>query len=97
MLDEKCLKAAYQNQGYQKRVAGVFNKRIGSRGIVVGDLVLKEIREPARDPRGKFSPKWTRPYIIIKILSGGVRFLTDIDGHELNSPVNMDCLKKYYQ
>ena len=97
LLDETRLKASYHHQGYQKRVARAFNKRIRSRGIVVGDLVLKEIREPARDPRGKFAPKWTGPYIVVKILSGGVVHLTDIDGQELHAPVNLDRLKKYYQ
>ena len=97
MLDEKRLKTTYQSQGYQKRVARAFKKRVMSRGIVEGDLVLKEIREPARDPRGKFSPKWTGPYIVVKISFGGAAFLIDIEGQELNSPVNLDCLKKYYQ
>ena len=97
LLDEARLKSSYHHQGYQKRVARAFNKRIRSRGIVVGDLVLKEIREPARDPRGKFAPKWTGPYIVVKILCRGVVHLTDIDGQELHAPVNLDRLKKYYQ
>ena len=59
--------------------------------------MLKEIREPARDPRGKFAQKWTGPYIVIEILSGGAAILTDMDGQQFNSPVNLDRLKKYYQ
>ena len=55
LLDERRLKAAYHQQGYQKKVAKTFNQRVKPRGIRVEDLVLKEIREPARDPRGKFA------------------------------------------
>lgn len=97
MLDEKWLRTAYKNQGFQKKVTWAFNKRVHSKGIFVADLVLKEIRELVRDPRGKFSPKWTSPYILTKILSGGAAFLTDIYGQELNSPMNLDRLNKYYQ
>ena len=61
LLDEKRLKATYHQQGYQKMVARTFNQRVKPRGIRVEDLVLKEIREPARDPRGKFAQKWTGP------------------------------------
>ena len=57
MLDEKRLKAAYHHQGYQKRNAQTFNQKVKGRGIRVNDIVLKEIREPARDLRGKFGQK----------------------------------------
>ena len=97
LLDKKRLKAAYHQQGYQKRVAKTFNQRIKPRGIRVEDLVLKEIWEPTRDPRGKFAQKWTWPYIVKEILSGGATILADMDGQQFNSPINLDRLKKYYQ
>ena len=53
MLDEKQLKSAYHHQGYQKRIARAFNQKVKGRDIRLNDIVLKEIREPARDPRGK--------------------------------------------
>ena len=73
------MKAAYHQQEYQKRIVKTFNQRVKPRGIRVEDLVLKEIREPARDPRGKFAQKWAGPYIIKEILSGGASILTDMD------------------
>lgn len=54
LFDEHQLKATYHHQGYQKRVAKTFNQKVKPRNIKQGDLVLKEIREPIRDPRGKF-------------------------------------------
>ena len=97
MLDEKRLKAAYHHQGYQKRIARAFNQKVKGRGIRVIDIVLKEIREPARDPRGKFGQKWTGPYIVKEINTGGAAILADLDDQLLHSPVNLDRLKKYYQ
>ena len=44
LLDEKRLAALDHVQGYQRRVARAFNKRVRPRNIEEGDLVLKELR-----------------------------------------------------
>lgn len=54
LFDERRLKALYHVQGYQRRIACAFNKKVKSRNLVGGDMVLKEIRAPVFDPRGKF-------------------------------------------
>ena len=61
LLDEKRLRALYHVQGYQRRVARAFNKHVKDRGLKKGDVVLKEIRAPVFDPRGKFKPSWGGP------------------------------------
>ena len=43
MLDEKKLKALYHIQGYQKRFRKAFDKKVRTRDLKLGDLVLKEI------------------------------------------------------
>ncbi|KAL7197749.1 hypothetical protein ACSBR2_020303 [Camellia fascicularis] len=48
------------------------------------------------DPRGKFIPNWTGPYIIKSIWSGRPVVLMDLDGLEFSQQINMDKLKKYY-
>ena len=76
LLDEKRLQALYQTQGYQRRLARAFNKKVKNRNIKEGDLVLKEIRAPIFDPRGKFKPNWTSPYIIMTIMPGeGIKLM----------------------
>ena len=95
-IDEKRMTALYQIQGYQQKLSRHFNQRIRSRGLQEGNLVLKEIRNPVHDPRGKFKPNWAGPYVIKKILSGGATILADLDGVEFSSPCNMDQLKRYY-
>ena len=54
MLDEKRLKALYHIQGYQSRFRKAFDKKVRTRDLKLGDLVLKEIRAPVYDANGKF-------------------------------------------
>ena len=43
MLDEKSLKSLYHIQGCQRRLRKFFDKKVRSRDLKLGDLVLKEI------------------------------------------------------
>ena len=43
MLDEKRLKVLYHIQGYQRRFRKAFDKKVRTRDLKLGDLVLKEI------------------------------------------------------
>ena len=43
MLDEKILKALYHIQGYQRKIRKTFDKKVRTRDLKLGDLVLKEI------------------------------------------------------
>ena len=60
------------------------------RNLKEGDLVLKALRDETFDPRGKMKPRWFRPFIIKKIMSGGATRITDLDGEEMLRPINMD-------
>jgi hypothetical protein len=40
------------------------------RNLKEGDLVLKELKAPVFDPRGKFKPNWAGPYVIKTLFSG---------------------------
>ena len=61
MLDEKRLKALYHIQGYQRRLRKAFEKKVRTRDLKLGDLVLKEIRAPVKDTNGKFKQNLGRP------------------------------------
>ena len=43
ILDEKRLKALYHIQGYQRTIRKAFDKKVRTRDLKLGDLVLKEI------------------------------------------------------
>jgi hypothetical protein len=96
LFDERRLRALYHVQGYQRRIARAFNKKVKYRNLVEGDMVTKEIRAPVFDVRGKFRPKRSGPFIIKAILSGGAAQLIDLDGNEFSTLVNLDQLKRYY-
>ena len=50
------------------------------------------LRNETFDPRGKMKPRWSRPFIIKKIMSGGVTRITNLDGKKMLCPINMDRL-----
>ena len=45
LIDEKRVRAQYHAQGYQKRIARAFNKKVKPRNLKEGDLVLKMLRD----------------------------------------------------
>ena len=94
-IDEKRARAQYHAQGYQKRIARAFNKKVKPRNLKEGDLVLKVLRDETSDPEGKMKPRWSRPFIIKKIMSGGATRITDLDREEMLRPINRDKLWRY--
>ena len=96
MLDEKRLKALYHIQGYQRRLKKAFDKKVRTRDLKLGDLVLKEIWASIQDTNGKFKQNWADPYFIKQIYSGGAVRLMDLDANPFIEPTNIDQLKKYH-
>ena len=94
-IDEKRARAQYHAQGYQKRIAKAFNKKLKLRNLKEGDLVLKVLKNETFDLRGKMKPMWYEPFIIKKIFFGGATWITDLDGEEMLRPINMDRFQKY--
>ena len=94
-IDEKRARAQYHAQGYQKRIARAFNKKVKPRNLKEGDLVLKVLRDEISDPEGKMKPRWSRPFIIKKIMLGCATRIIDLDGEEMLHPINMDRLQSY--
>jgi len=46
--------------------------------------------------KGKFQPKWVKPYVVETIYSNGTYRLTNPNGDTLITPINGKFLKKYY-
>ena len=59
-----------------------FRKRVKPRKFEKGDLVLRVHRGLISDPRGKFRPSWSGPYVIRELTQEGVAWLTDLDGNQ---------------
>nr|CAN73091.1 hypothetical protein VITISV_041303 [Vitis vinifera] len=96
LSNEKRLRAIDHIQAYQRKMACAFRKRVKPKPLQKGDLVLRILRGLIGDPRGKFRPSWSGPYVIRELTSEGVAWLTDLDGNQFSEPTNVDQLKKYY-
>ena len=90
------MRAADHVQAYQRKMTLAFRKRVKLRKFKKGNLVLKVLRGLISDPRGKFKPTWSGPYVIRDLTQEGAAWLTDLDGNQFMKPVNVDQLKKFY-
>ena len=77
-------------------MAGVFRKRVKPRPLHKVNLVLRIVRGLVGDPRGKFRPSWSGPYVIRELTPKRAAWLTDLDGNQFLESTNVDQLKKYY-
>ena len=66
------------------------------RNLKEGDSILKVLRDETFDPRGKMKSRWSRLFIIKKIMSGGIVRIIDLYREEMLRPINMDKLQKYH-
>ena len=63
-MDERRLRAADHVQAYQRKMTCAFRKWVKPKPLQKGDLVLRILRGLIRDPREKFKPSWSGPYVI---------------------------------
>ena len=90
------MKAADHVQAYQRKMAHAFKKQVKLRSLQKEDWVLRILRGLVGDPRGKFIPSWSGPYVIRELTLEGAAWLTDLDENQFSEPTNVDQLKKYY-
>ena len=84
MLDERRLRAADHIQAYQRKMARAFKKFVKPKPLQQGDLVLRVLRGLVTDPRGKFRPNWSGPYIIRELTQEGATWLMDLYGNQFS-------------
>ena len=96
LLDERRLRAADHVQAYKRKMTRAFRKRVKPRKFQKGDLVLKVLGCLINDPRGKFRPHWSGPYVIRDLTREGAAWLTDLDKNQFTEQVNVDQLNKFY-
>ena len=96
LLDERRLRATDHVQAYQRKMTRAFGKRFKPKRFKKGILILKVLRGLINDPRGKFMPNWSGPYVIRDLTQEGAAWLIDLGGNQFTEPVNVDQLKKFY-
>ena len=77
------------HKGSKKRIVKAFNKKVKPRNLKEWDLVLNVLKDETFDPGGKMKPRWSRPFIIKKIMSRGATRIIDLDGEEMLCLINM--------
>ncbi|WCJ24651.1 hypothetical protein M5689_006593 [Euphorbia peplus] len=93
-IEEKRLAAISHGQLYQRRLIQSYGKKVRAKNFQEGDLVLKKIILRHQDPRGKWTPIYEGPYVVKKAFSGGALVLANMDGDELENPINSDAVRK---
>ena len=96
LVEAKVLKEDWAKARYEQ-LALIDEKKARTQYLKEGDLVLKVLRDETFDPRGKMKPKWSRPFIIKKIMSRSATKIINLDGKEMLHPINMDRLRKYHK
>ncbi|XP_059289075.1 uncharacterized protein LOC132042569 [Lycium ferocissimum] len=96
LIDEKKMIVVCHGQLYQQRMARAFNKHVRTRLFQIGKLVLTRIFPNQEEYKGKFAPNWQGPYMVRKVLSGGVVVLAKMDGQEWPRAINSDAIKRHY-
>ena len=70
-------------------------KRPASSAICAGDMVLVHQTKLDSQHTEKFANRWTGPYIVDKILDGGVYVIKELDGTVGALKVSGDRIKKF--
>ncbi|XP_049399745.1 uncharacterized protein LOC125863784 [Solanum stenotomum] len=96
LIDEKRMDTVCYGQLYQNRMTKAFNKKVRPRQFTPGQLVLKKIFPQQGEAKRKFAPNWQGPYMVHRVLSGGVVILAEMEGRVSTKTINSDAIKKYY-
>ena len=96
LIDEKRLTSVCHGQLYQKRMAWAYNKKVRPRHFEEGQLVLRRILPHRAETKEKFSPNWTGPFVVKRVLPNGALYLADIKGKVTETVVIADVVKRYH-
>lgn len=72
-IEEKCDQALLRIQNYQHQIESYYNKKVKSRPLELGDLVLRKVFENTKEwAVGKLGTNWEGPYQITQVINPGV-------------------------
>ncbi|XP_070015075.1 uncharacterized protein [Nicotiana sylvestris] len=96
IIHGKRMNTVCHGQLYQNRMSRAFNKRDKPIQFAPSQLVLKKIFSHQDEAEEKFSPNWQGPYMVHRVLIGGVLILAEMDEEVWPKPINSDTVKGYY-
>lgn len=96
-IEEKKQKVEKRWSTYKRRISTAYNRRVKSRPLKVGDLVLKAAGDIQKDANAlKFAPKWEWPYIIQESYDSGYFLISRLNSEGYLTPINEKWVKLYF-
>ena len=72
-IEERRDQALLRIQNYQHQIEGYYNKKVKSRPLELGDIVLRKVFENTKELNaGKLGTNWEGPYKISQVVKPGV-------------------------
>ena len=98
LIDEVRTDAEERTTRYKNLMARQHDAMVKPRRFNIRDLVLKKVSLTTKNPaHGKLGPNWEGPYRIINCKKQGSYYLEALDGRKLETPWNVEHLRRYYQ
>ncbi|XP_033138789.1 uncharacterized protein LOC117129318 [Brassica rapa] len=96
-LEEKRDQALLRIQNYQNKIESYYNKKVRSRPLELGDLVIRKVFENTKEPNaGKLGANWEGPYKITRVVKPGVYRLETSRGEAIPRAWNSMHLRRFY-
>ena len=91
-LEEECDIAKARSAFYQQQARRYQSREVRAKTYNIGELVLC-----LPEKKDKLKPKWEGPFIIDKVLTGGVYHLCNASANQLEpNPWNAARLRRFY-
>ena len=96
-LEEKRDQALLRIQNYQNQIESYYNKKVRSRPLELGDLVMRKVFENTKELNaGKLGANWEGPYKITRVVKLGVYRLETSRGEAVPRAWNSMHLRRFY-
>lgn len=96
-LEEPRRRSEEKWQVYQYQISRAYNKKVKTRALKVGDLVLKAAGYIQKGiSASKFAPKWEGPYFVREAYDSGYYLISRPVSENCLAPINGRWLKIYY-
>ncbi|XP_048628323.1 uncharacterized protein LOC125597842 [Brassica napus] len=96
-IEEKRDQALLRIQNYQHQIESYYNKKVKSRPLEMGNLVLRKVFENTKEWKaGKLGANWEGPYKIVEVIKPGVYRLETSTGEAVPRAWNSKHLRLFH-
>ncbi|KAL0660696.1 hypothetical protein Bca4012_097533 [Brassica carinata] len=96
-IEEKRDQALLRIQNYQHQIVSYYNKKVKSRPLEMGNLVLRKVFQNTKEWKaGKLGANWEGPYKIVEVIKPGVYRLETSTGEAIPRAWNSKDLRLFH-